>query len=96
MEILGVPPPSVMAAATRKEFFFHSNDTPILKPTSRGKIRQPSTRPMDKMLGIEDPLFMDFLMKTLEWDPDTRITPMEALQHDWISQDFPKHLFVRE
>jgi dual specificity tyrosine-phosphorylation-regulated kinase 2/3/4 len=96
MEILDVPPISILEAATRKEFFFHKNNSPILKPTSKGKIRYPGTRKMSKMLGVDDPVFLDFLNKTLNWDPQKRIKPMEALEHEWIQQDFPKHLFARD
>jgi dual specificity tyrosine-phosphorylation-regulated kinase 2/3/4 len=96
MEIMDVPPENVLKTATRKEFFFHENNSPILKPTSSGKIRYPNTRDMSKMLGVNDEVFLDFLYKTLDWNPETRITPIEALQHEWIKQDFPPHLFAKD
>lgn len=96
MEILGVPPANVLEMATRKEYFFHEDNTPILKPTSRGKIRYPNTRDMSRMLCVDDSIFLDFLLRTLDWDPTTRIKPLEALEHEWIQQDFPRHLFIKE
>ena len=95
MEILDVPPDNVLKMATRKEYFFHDDNSPILKPTSRGKIRYPNTRNLSKMIGVTDSVFMDFLYRTLDWDPETRIKPMQALEHEWIQQDFPRHLFVK-
>jgi dual specificity tyrosine-phosphorylation-regulated kinase 2/3/4 len=96
MEIMDVPPENVLKMATRKEFFFHENNSPILKPTTSGKIRYPNTRDMAKMLSVDDEVFLDFLYKTLDWNPETRITPIEALQHEWIKQDFPPHLFAKD
>ena len=95
MEILDVPPDNVLETATRKEYFFNEDNSPILKPTSRGKIRYPNTREMSKMLGVSDPQFLDFVHRALDWDPNIRIKPMEALEHEWIQVDFPKHLFAK-
>ena len=96
MEIQDVPPDRVLEMSTRKEYFFHKDNSPILKPTSRGKIRYPNTREMSKMLGVSDPVFLNFLDRVLDWDPTKRIKPLDALQHEWIAQDFPPHLFVKE
>ena len=96
MEILDVPPDKVIKMATRKEYFFNNDNTPILKPTSRGKIRHPNTRDLSKMIGISDPILLDFLYQTFDWNPESRMTPIQALEHEWIQQDFPRHLFVRD
>ena len=79
--------------STRKEYFFKDDNTPILKPTSRGKIRHPNTRDLSKMLGVSDPVLLDFLYQTFNWNPETRMKPQQALEHEWIQQDFPRHLF---
>ena len=39
MEIVGVPPRSLIAKATRRKVFFDDDYQPILLPTSKGKIR---------------------------------------------------------
>ena len=96
MEIMDVPPEEVLEMSTRKEYFFHKDSSPILKPSSKGKTRYPNTRDLSKMLGVEDSVFLNFLRKTLDWNPEKRIKPMEALQHEWIAQDFPPHLFARD
>ncbi|KAH6944824.1 hypothetical protein HPB50_005434 [Hyalomma asiaticum] len=36
--------------------------------------------------GCNDPLFVGFLKRCLEWNPETRMTPAEALQHVWLTQ----------
>ncbi|CAI2386468.1 unnamed protein product [Moneuplotes crassus] len=96
MEILDVPPKEVLEISPRKEYFFDEKDKPILKPNSKGKTRYPNTLDLGEILGVEDPIFMDFLLGTLDWNPKTRVKPIDALQHEWIAQDFPPHLFIRE
>lgn len=57
----------------------------------RGKVRgPPASRSLPEALAsgnctVEaDPLFIDFLSRCLLWDPEARMTPSEALKHDWI------------
>ena len=49
MEIVGVPPRSLIAKATRRKVFFDDYQ-PILLPTSKGKVRQPNTRSLSDAL----------------------------------------------
>jgi dual specificity tyrosine-phosphorylation-regulated kinase 2/3/4 len=44
-------------------------------PNSKGKVRKPSSKTLEKMMNSEDPLFVDFVDKCLEWKPDKRLTP---------------------
>ena len=44
MEIIGVPPRSLIAKATRRKVFFDDDYQPILMPNSRGKLRKPMSR----------------------------------------------------
>ena len=32
----------------------------------------------------QDAVFLDFMQRALCWDPATRLTPAEALNHPWI------------
>jgi hypothetical protein len=41
MEIVGIPPRSLIAKATRRKVFFDDDYQPILMQNSRGKVRQP-------------------------------------------------------
>ncbi|TMS39789.1 hypothetical protein L596_006266 [Steinernema carpocapsae] len=35
-------------------------------------------------------LFIDFLKRCLEWDPDLRMTPEQALKHPWLRRRLPR------
>uniref|UniRef100_A0A0M3HLW9 Protein kinase domain-containing protein n=1 Tax=Ascaris lumbricoides TaxID=6252 RepID=A0A0M3HLW9_ASCLU len=37
-----------------------------------------------------DELFIDFLKRCLEWDPDARLTPQQALKHPWLRRRLPR------
>uniref|UniRef100_T1JLC7 dual-specificity kinase n=1 Tax=Strigamia maritima TaxID=126957 RepID=T1JLC7_STRMM len=58
----------------------------------RGKVRgPPSSKEWTLALkGCDDPLFIDFLKKCLEWDPTQRITPVAALRHPWLRRRLPR------
>lgn len=40
--------------------------------------------------GCDDPLFLDFMRRCLEWDPLSRMTPSQALRHAWLRRRMPK------
>ena len=46
MEVIGLPPRSLIAKATRRKVFFDDDYEPILKPNSRGKVRKPASKPL--------------------------------------------------
>lgn len=58
----------------------------------RGKFRgPPESKELSRALrGCEDPLFVDFLQRCLEWDPATRMSPAQALRHGWLRRRLPK------
>lgn len=58
----------------------------------RGKFRgPPESKELSRALrGCEDPLFLDFLQRCLEWDPASRMTPAQALRHGWLRRRLPK------
>ena len=39
--------------------------------------------------------FIDFIDKCLDWDPANRMTPLEALQHEWILEGLPPRVLER-
>lgn len=81
MEVKGIPPYQLLQQATRSKLFFESNGSPKMTPNSRGKKRQPSTKDMRDILRGADFGFLDFIDRCLEWDPDKRIKPEDALKH---------------
>lgn len=58
----------------------------------RGKPRgPPGSKDLKRALkGCEDPLFLDFIARCLEWDPDERMTPTQALRHGWLRRRLPR------
>ena len=48
MEVLGVPPKSILDQSTRKKMFFDSNSNPRIVPNSRGKKRHPKSKDLDR------------------------------------------------
>ncbi|KAJ1820579.1 serine/threonine protein kinase, CMGC, dual-specificity, partial [Coemansia sp. RSA 2599] len=61
----------------------------VIKPytNSKGKRRRPGSRPLVQILArARDPRLVDFVMRTLAWDPAARMSPEEALCHPWITE----------
>jgi len=58
----------------------------------RGKYRGPpgSKELVTALKGCDDPLFLDFMKRCLEWDPAVRMTPPQALRHAWLRRRLPK------
>jgi dual specificity tyrosine-phosphorylation-regulated kinase 2/3/4 len=46
MEVIGLPPRSLLVKATRRKVFFDEDYNPIIKPNSRGKMRKPGSKPL--------------------------------------------------
>lgn len=61
---------------------------------SRGKLRRPGGKPLDLVLGNEDPDFTDFVQRCLVMDPRRRMTPSQALRHVWILKGLPPQVLV--
>ena len=58
----------------------------------RGKYRGPpgSKDMVSALKGCDDTLFLDFMKRTLEWDPAVRMSPGQALRHTWLRRRLPK------
>ena len=70
MEIVGVPTPDVLQVSERKARFFTKAEgqnhlEPIMLKNSRGVLRKPFGKPLDSVMGNEDPDFNDFVKKCL-------------------------------
>lgn len=92
MEYLGIPSFELISQSKRRGMFFDDNYNPLYYPTSRGKIRKPKSKTFEGFLKKSDSLFVDFIQRCLAWLPDKRLTPDQALQHQWILNEIPSNL----
>lgn len=71
-----------------------SNGTVVVNGgrSRRGKMRGPpgGKEWVTALKGCDDPTFIDFLKKCLDWDTTTRMTPVQALRHPWLYNRLPK------
>lgn len=51
-------------------------------------------RPLIDVIGDESASFLQFIARILVWDPEERITPLDALQHPWIVEGLPKKVLI--
>jgi dual specificity tyrosine-phosphorylation-regulated kinase 2/3/4 len=87
-EVIGVPPKPLLDLSSRKSVFFDSSGNLRIVPNSRGKLRQPASRPLESFLGSDVALFVDFLTQIFQWAPELRPSAAEALDHPWIQSSF--------
>ncbi|GAB6028287.1 hypothetical protein CHUAL_002465 [Chamberlinius hualienensis] len=84
MEVLGQPPSSVLEKASRRRLFFDSKGNPRCITNSKGRKRWPSSKDLATSMKCSDMQFVDFVSRCLEWDAELRMTPDEALRHEWL------------
>ena len=95
MEVLGLPEERILAQGQRKhEFFDPSTNEPYLTRDSQNNLRIPGSKPLEEALLCESDSFIDFVKRCLEWDPEKRITPYEALMHQWIIEGLPHQVLI--
>jgi dual specificity tyrosine-phosphorylation-regulated kinase 2/3/4 len=94
MEIKGVPPEFILDISSRKKLFFDTSNDPIIVANSRGKKRKPFTKTLKGVLRCNDISFLNFVDACLDWDPMSRLTPLEALQHEWIIEGLPAKVLL--
>jgi len=85
MEVLGVPPMSVIQAGKRATTFFSEDFEPLHTTDRKGRKRMPCTRSLERAIGCSEKPFLDFIAKCLTWDPQERMTPREAAHHEFIT-----------
>uniref|UniRef100_A0A8D8UQ46 dual-specificity kinase n=1 Tax=Cacopsylla melanoneura TaxID=428564 RepID=A0A8D8UQ46_9HEMI len=84
MELLGVPGEDVIANASRRRLFFDSKGTPRCITNSKGRKRKPGSKDMATVIRCTDKAFVDFVTQCFCWDSKKRLTPDEALRHEWL------------
>lgn len=91
MEVQGVPPLDMLVCGSRTKVFFGPDYSPLPFTNSKGIARTPGSRPLATKLACSDQNFVDFLesnckLECLNWNPEDRCTPEEALKLPWILQ----------
>ncbi|KAJ5648654.1 hypothetical protein N7490_005026 [Penicillium lividum] len=85
MEVFGPPEKHLIEKSTRKKLFFDSLGKPRLTVSSKGRRRRPSSKELRQVLKCDDEAFLDFITRCLRWDPARRMTPHEALKHEFLT-----------
>ncbi|XP_076829149.1 dual specificity tyrosine-phosphorylation-regulated kinase 4-like [Brachyhypopomus gauderio] len=86
MEVLGMPPSNLLPSGCTADHLFYSSIMRSHSVNRKGGVRRPGSLSLGKVLKTKSHLFLDFLMRCLTWDPAERLTPEEALRHEWIQQ----------
>ena len=90
MNVLGVPPISLIDRSSKRDTFFDENLQPKIVANRKGVIKMPGERSLDDILqGTPEP-FIDLVKRCLCWQPELRIKPVEGLEHPWISGGIKK------
>ena len=84
MAVFGTLPQELLEKGYKRRYFFHMDNSPILKPNKAGEILQPACFSLRQVLKTTDEAFIDFLAACFEYLPEKRITATEALKHRWI------------
>jgi dual specificity tyrosine-phosphorylation-regulated kinase 2/3/4 len=77
MEVLGQPPPAVIADAPRAALFF--------APDGRPRTAVKPGRSLERASQIHDPQLLELLARCLDWHQRTRITAEQALEHEFFA-----------
>lgn len=86
MEVCGLPPSHILTKATRRRLFFDSNKNPRPYTNSRGRSRKPLAKTLFDITRTADSEFLNFVQACLDWDPESRIKPSQAMLHPWFSE----------
>ena len=92
-----MPSHSVLARSQRKHLFKQFKDGAVPAPFEVLTNEQKEERLkyiMVKLREVPDPCFVNFIAGCLEWDPEKRLTPDAALQHEWILKGLPPNVLL--
>lgn len=81
IEVLGLPPADLIEKSNKKfDFLEGGNKLQSFKLTSGKEVRVKG-----KKIVTDDYLMLDLIFKCLEWDPEKRIKPEDAILHPWLN-----------
>lgn len=67
---------------------------PFLTDDEDGNMRIPGSKSLIQALNCTSDSFVDFVRQCLEWDPAKRMSPFDALMHDWIIEGLPPEVLI--
>jgi dual specificity tyrosine-phosphorylation-regulated kinase 2/3/4 len=85
MEVLGVPPKSLLSRSSKREMFFDQSGAPKIVVNKKGVKKHPASRSLEEVLQTTCENFVDFIRKCLVWEPKERMKPLQGLDHPWIT-----------
>lgn len=95
MELLGFPPENVLKSSTRAKLFFDSSGSPRPVANKKGVNRVPGSRKIDEVLQGAPGIMIDFVVRCLDWNPQTRMKPSEGLEHPWITESYKQEMIKK-
>lgn len=92
MEILGHVPQYLLDLCSKKSVLFDCNGVPIWSSTSaeskeEHQSRKPASKRLDQVIQCNDQAFLDIIYRSVMYDANERLTPKQALEHQWIKND---------
>nr|XP_032802677.1 dual specificity tyrosine-phosphorylation-regulated kinase 4-like [Petromyzon marinus] len=81
MEVFGLPPQDMIEESRVQLGFFDDSGRAQLP---RSLVRVPGSRALPLALRTTDEHFTDFIRSCLQWDPEWRLTPHGAMDHEWV------------
>jgi len=89
MELLGKPAKALVARSAKKAQFFDSSGAPKQMHSSKGCPIFPGSLSLSLYLSNCGKSFSDFVSRCLDWNPQSRLTPDQALEHPWLTTTDP-------
>jgi len=82
MEVVGLPSKKLLEYSSNKENWF--DEAGYLKNLRLKRNRVPNSISLENILGRADRQFVAFVKQIFKYNPDERLTPRAALNHEWI------------
>jgi dual specificity tyrosine-phosphorylation-regulated kinase 2/3/4 len=82
MQVKGLVPNELLAISSKKKKFFEAGE---IVPDRNCKVLTPMSLRMEEIVDGESG-FVDFVQRCLEWNPEKRMSPAEALEHAWLKK----------
>lgn len=85
VQTLGLPTLSLLKQANKSKHYFDKQGNPLPTLASDDQ-KKAKTKPLNDLLQDAPEDLKDFVKKCLDWDPATRLSPIEGLKHPFIAQ----------